>query len=259
MPLDNEGRAIEFGRTADDYDRHRPGFPESFRHRLTERNWIAPGQRALDLGTGTGTVALALARSGLDVIGVDPSEELLARARQRAAAEGLQVRLQRATAEETGQAAAAFELVAAGQCWWWFDADRALAEARRVLVPRGRLLIASFCYVPAPGSVAARTEELILAHNPSWGMAGISGIFESHVRDLDRAGFDSVESVSWDEPVSFSHEAWRGRIRACNGVGAVLDKPAVERFDSELAQLLAADFPEPLQILHRIFLATGRR
>ena len=259
MPLDNEGRAIEFGRTADDYDRHRPGFPQTFRQRLIERDWVRPGQRALDLGTGTGTVALSLARCGLEVVGIDPSEELLIRARQRAASAELKARFERGVAEDTGQKEGWFNVVAAGQCWWWFDADRALAEARRVLVPHGRLLIASFCYVPTPGSLAALTEELILAHNPRWGMAGISGIFESHVRDLDRSGFEDVESVSWVEQVSFSHEAWRGRIRACNGVGAVLDTASVARFDAELAELLAARYPGTLQIPHRVFIATGRR
>ncbi|MBK7586381.1 MAG: methyltransferase domain-containing protein [Myxococcales bacterium] len=258
MPLDNQGRAIEFGRTADDYDRHRPGFPAAFRQRLLEKRWALPGQRALDLGTGTGTVALSLAECGLDVVGIDPSEELLARARQRASTAGLKIRFERATAEDTQEAEGSFDVVAAGQCWWWFDSDRALAEARRVLTAEGRLIIASFCYVPTPGSVAALTEQLILEFNPSWGMAGLTGIFESHVRDLDRAGFDEVESVSWVEPVVFTHEGWRGRMRACNGVGAVLGAEDTARFDASLAELLASRFPEPLRIPHRVFIATGR-
>lgn len=58
---DREGRIIDFGRTAADYERFRPGFPESFFDRLVRDGWIAPGQRALDLGTGTGTLALGFA------------------------------------------------------------------------------------------------------------------------------------------------------------------------------------------------------
>jgi ubiquinone/menaquinone biosynthesis C-methylase UbiE len=70
---DHRGRTIDFGRQAEDYDRFRPGFPESFFLRLAARGWTRPGQRALDLGTGTGALAPG------------------------------------------------FELVSAGQCWWWFE------------------------------------------------------------------------------------------------------------------------------------------
>lgn len=55
---------------------------------------LAPGGRALDLGTGTGCIALALADEGQydSVTGVDRSGEALSLARENAAAAGLQVR-----------------------------------------------------------------------------------------------------------------------------------------------------------------------
>ena len=43
------------------------------------------GSPVLDVGCGTGRVALALAAAGFSVIGLDPSEAMLARARERAA------------------------------------------------------------------------------------------------------------------------------------------------------------------------------
>lgn len=52
------------------------------------------GRTILDVGTGTGRAALLLARAGAEVIGVDASEEMLAVARNRAAAAGLQVRFE---------------------------------------------------------------------------------------------------------------------------------------------------------------------
>ena len=42
---------------------------------------LPAGASALDVGCGQGTVAVGLAERGFDVVGVDPSEELLARAR----------------------------------------------------------------------------------------------------------------------------------------------------------------------------------
>lgn len=49
------------------------------------------GQAVLDVGTGTGRAALALARRGARVVGLDASEQMLAVARSRAGAEGLGV------------------------------------------------------------------------------------------------------------------------------------------------------------------------
>ena len=254
---DHEGRLIDFGRTAADYERHRPGFPPIFFEDLAVRQWITPGMRALDLGTGTGSVALGLARNGLDVTGVDISDELLVVADRAAASENLDIAFLNARAEDTGLPSAGFDLVTAGQCWWWFDREATVDEVRRVLRPGGRLVIGDFSYLPLPGNVAARTDALILRHNPGWPKAGWHGIHPEQVQALDRGGFRTVESFSRVIDIGFSHEAWRGRIRTCNGVGSALDAEAVEQFDRELADVLAAEFSEDLVVPHRIFVATG--
>ncbi|MEA2024013.1 MAG: class I SAM-dependent methyltransferase [Actinomycetota bacterium] len=131
---DHEGRVIDFGRTAVDCERHRPGFPESFFDRLMRQRWIAAGQRALDLGTGTGSLALGFAARGLDVTGTDIAPELLEVASQTAADHEVSAHFVVGRAEATGQNNATFDLVSAGQCWWWFDSDRAIQEAKRILV-----------------------------------------------------------------------------------------------------------------------------
>ncbi|MDJ0924400.1 MAG: methyltransferase domain-containing protein [Acidimicrobiia bacterium] len=254
---DHEGRPIDFGRTAVDYERHRPGFPDSFFDELAERRWIRPGLRALDLGTGTGTLALGFAARGLLATGLDIAPELLDVARAAAADQGLVARFVPGRAEATGLDNSAYDLVSAGQCWWWFDAEATITEVRRVLAPTGRLLICNFSYVPLPGNVAGRTEDLILQHNPGWPKAGWRGVHPEQVRALDESGFEQVESFSYTVDVAFSHEAWRGRIRTCNGVGSALNEEQVEVFDDELASLLAAEFPGELRVKHRIFATSG--
>jgi len=258
MTPSNPPHSVDFGRTAADYDRYRLGFPASFYERLTALGWIAPGMRALDVGTGTGSLALGLGTRGLHVVGLEPSSELLEVARRRAGELGIDVPFVEGTAEATGLEPASFDLVTAGHCWWWFDAPRAVAEARRVLKPGGRLLMANFSYLPTPGSVPEATERLVLAHNPSWPKAGEIGIHGEQVRDLDAAGLLDVESFSYLEPVTFTHEAWRGRMRACSGVGASMPPADVEAFDRDLAAMLAERFPEELLVPHRVFVATGR-
>ena len=48
-------------------------------------------------------------------------------------------------------------------------------------------------------------------------------------------------------------------MRTCNGVGAALPPEQVERFDADLAALLAEEFPGDLVIPHRVFAATGMK
>ena len=256
---DHENRVIDFGRKAGDYERFRPGFPDSFLHRLENDGWITAGQRVLDLGTGTGTLALGFAARGLEATGLDIAPELLEVARGRGRDRDLPVRFVEGRAEATGQDDAGFNIVSAGQCWWWFDSDAALSEAVRVLAPNGRLIICAFSYLPLPGTVALSTEDLILEHNPGWSQGGWRGVHPEHVEALDRGGFQQVESFSYVVDVSFSHEAWRGRVRTCNGVGSALNADEVERFDSELADLLASEFSGDLTVRHRVFAASGIR
>ncbi len=124
---------VDFGRTADDYARYRAGFPEALFVRLDGYGIGRAGQRILDLGSGTGSLARSFARRGARVTALDLSEDLLAQARALAAEEGLEIETLRAPAEDTGLADSAFDVVAAGQCWHWFDRPKAAREARRLL------------------------------------------------------------------------------------------------------------------------------
>ena len=148
---------------------------------------------------------------------------------------------------------------APGQCWWWFNEDEAIREARRLLTPGGRLIICSFSYLPPAGSAANRTEELVPKHNPGWPKAGWNGIHPEHVSALDRGGFASVESFSYTIDVPFIHETWRGRMRTCNGVGCALTSEQVDRFDGDLAEIVSREFPGDLIVPQRVFAASGMR
>ena len=98
------------------------------------------GRRTLDVGCGTGTLAVALAERGGKVWGVDSSPDMLAEAQ----AKETRARFKEGAAEALPFKDGWFERVVMRLSLHHLDRPRALAEAARVLVPGGRIAIATF-------------------------------------------------------------------------------------------------------------------
>ncbi|MCH7849487.1 MAG: class I SAM-dependent methyltransferase [Planctomycetes bacterium] len=253
---------VDFGRRSEDYAKYRSGFPESFYERV--KAFISlNGSRAVDLGAGPGIVAIELAKRGATVTGVDISQNQIDAARDRAAKAGVADRCSFivAPAENTALPGGEFDLVTAGQCWGWFDEPVVLREVDRLLRPGGWLIVPQDCYLPRLDDVARTTERLILQYNPDWTMADFDGLYPQRIDALIEGGFQFVEQCCYDHHQPFTHEAWRGRIRTCNGVGSgSMSESQVEQFDAALAELLRNEFPhEPLMIRHRIWVVIVRK
>ena len=104
---------------------------------------VEPGGRALDLSCGTGRSALALARRGLRVVGVDVSAPMLGIARGKAREAGLALALLRADARALPVRTGAVELVTIILGLEFAGAPPAvLDECHRVLAPGGSLGVA---------------------------------------------------------------------------------------------------------------------
>jgi hypothetical protein len=84
-------------------------------------------------------------------------------------------------------------------------------------------------------------------------------VYPAWLRDVALAGFTGIETFSFDVDVPYTHEGWRGRIRACAGVAASLPAEEVAKFDGALRRLLQEGFPEePLHTPHRVFAVVCR-
>ena len=252
---------IDFGRHSEDYAAYRPGLPASFYQRIDAITRIRES-RSLDLATGPGTIALALGALGSSVVGVDTSAEQIATAKRISKERDLEdkVHFRIASAESTGLDASSFDLATAGQCWHWFDSGAAMVEIQRVLRPGGVLAIAHYSYLADHTPVARETEDLILEFNPSWTMAGSTGLFPEQIDGVINGGFGLVEQFCYDHDEEFSHTRWRGRMRTSNGVGSGGISPSeVLRFDDALGRLLSREYPDPMVVEHRVWCVVARK
>jgi SAM-dependent methyltransferase len=103
----------------------------------------ASPHRLLDIGCGTGATALAAAPwlgVGGDVLGVDISAPMIARARARGAVGGLPVRFEEGDAEIYDFPAAAFDMaISRFGVMFFSDSVAAFANIRAAMVPKGLL------------------------------------------------------------------------------------------------------------------------
>ena len=242
-----------FGQAAEDYVKHRQGSPPETLRALAKSGVGLPGQRVLDVGCGTGTLARQFAAQGCVVTGLDVDERMLAAAAQLAQEEELSIDWVNASAEDTGLDEGSFAAVTAGQCWHWFNAQRAGAEAYRLLRPRGQLAICGFDWLPLADTVPGETEALIQAHNPAWDLGGVRD-YETPIREMFAiTGFVFVDSFSFDLDVVYAAESWRRRVAASAGI-VNLTAEAAEEFDQQLAALLAQKYAGPQVVTpHRVY------
>jgi demethylmenaquinone methyltransferase/2-methoxy-6-polyprenyl-1,4-benzoquinol methylase len=124
-----------------------------WRRAMVRRLESSAGDRVLDVATGTGLVAAALVhRSGCAVIGLDQSEEMLARARERVAGDPLlteRVTLERGEAERLPFAAGSFDgLTFTYLLRYVDDPASTMRELARVVKPGGRIASLEFGVPP---------------------------------------------------------------------------------------------------------------
>ena len=127
------------------YDSVRPAYPDEAVAALIDAARRARGAsetgrggplRAADIGAGTGKMSELLARGGLLVDAVEPSEAMRA---QASSIEG--VTWYAGVAEETGLPNDLYDIVVFAQSWHWMDPERAGLEAARIVAPGGALAI----------------------------------------------------------------------------------------------------------------------
>ena len=164
------------------------------------------GKSGIELGCGTAYISAWLARRGVKVVGIDASPAQLATARRLQREHGLEFPLIEADAECVPCRVETFDLAVSeyGACLW-ADPERWVAEAARVLRPRGELIFlvnAPLFVLCVPETQGVAAERLL---RPAFGMRRVEwpddpGV-EFHlmhsdwIRVLRRNGFEVEDLI----------------------------------------------------------------
>src|SRR5262245_49159768 len=120
-------------------------------------------ERVLDVATGSGNAALAAARRGSEVIGIDYVPSLLERARERAVAEGVQAQFEEGDAEAIPFEDASFDVVTSVfGAMFAPNQEQTANEIARVTKPGGRIGLVAH----TPEGYIGQLFKLIASHVP---------------------------------------------------------------------------------------------
>jgi SAM-dependent methyltransferase len=145
MPHQPDVRSLGrvFDDIAEDYDRHRPTYPDVLVDRACEGSGVGPGTAVLEIGCGTGQLTRSLLARGLRVTAVEPGQRLLARARDSLSASG-DVQFVNARLEDASLPRAQYSAVFSGSAIHWIDPDVSWRKAADALVDGGTLGLLSY-------------------------------------------------------------------------------------------------------------------
>jgi ubiquinone/menaquinone biosynthesis C-methylase UbiE len=243
---------FDWGKTSSDYSKYRPGYPESFYNLMLQLGVGKPNQRILDLGTGTGVLARAFAQRGSKITGIDISQEQIDEAKKLSEAANLNVEYIVGNAEDYNFPQHFFDIASSGQSWLYFNPLKMLENLRNTLVPNGKLVLTHLSWLPFEDTIAKQTEALVLKYNPSWNGANYKSNSTPFFESLKHLPLYTYHRYS--EAIPFTRESWKGRIRACRGIGATLAPEDITNFDKEHDILLRSIANSTFTVLHEITL-----
>jgi SAM-dependent methyltransferase len=140
-----------FNEVAEEYDRHRPTYPDALIDRACEVGGLRPGATVLEIGCGTGQLTRSLLARGLRVTAIEPGERLIARARDQLAGSG-EVEFVNRRLEDAPLPHAHYSAAFSGSAMHWVDPDVSWRKTAEALVDGGTLALVSYFGLEEPRS-----------------------------------------------------------------------------------------------------------
>jgi SAM-dependent methyltransferase len=138
-----------FNEVAEEYDRHRPAYPDALVDQACRLGGLGPGATVLEIGCGTGQLTRSLLARGLRVTAIEPGERLIARARDQLGDVG-EVEFINRRLEDTSLPRAHYSAVFSASAIHWVDPDVSWRTTADALVDGGTLALMSYFGLQEP-------------------------------------------------------------------------------------------------------------
>jgi ubiquinone/menaquinone biosynthesis C-methylase UbiE len=238
-----------FDQLVNEYDAGRLGYANDVYNNLVAFG-LSPRHTVVDIGCGTGLASAPLIENGYNVTGVDPSEPMLAVARERYP----EAKWVQGTAEALPFGPASFDVAISAQALHHADARAALTEIKRVIRPRG--IVAIWWKGLMSDDPVKQLRDSIAR---DMGIAPLNSNWRGGFRDFYSSGFaeTAVRVIPWSTIVTLSkflqYERSRKIVRDEFGTHA---SEYFEQLEARLRETLGQGDPIlPLSYTHFLYLA----
>lgn len=247
---------VNFGQVAHSYARSREDIPIALMDSLQLRGIFFEEKKVADIAAGTGALTRKMAMRKADVVGVEPSAELLAQAKALNKTKNFTIPYLEGAAEASGLKDSQFDIVTVMRAWHWFDRERAIQELKRILKPKGVLIVIDSGFLTG-STVVQKTFEVLSKYvegglKPAGSKAAsrqrINGFPVEWFDEWQTNGLELCDFYKLKYRISFSRQEWVERIESVSWLAGMEDsvrkQALADLFDS------LPDDQEPYVIPH---------
>ncbi len=206
LSLDPTGR---FSDRVENYIRYRPTYPKELITELKKEQLISEDTVIADIGSGTGIFTKLLLKAGCIVYAVEPNDEM------REAAEKIlgwypNFISINGQAEATTLGRRSVDMIAAAQAFHWFDAEETKWEFKRILKPKGSLVLVYNSRQIERTPFMKGYDQLLKKYCPEY--EGIAQQYINLQQAKDFFGTEEVTHFVCDNYQIFNFDGLKGRL-----------------------------------------------
>nr|WP_263323737.1 class I SAM-dependent methyltransferase [Neobacillus sp. Marseille-Q6967] len=215
-------KQVDFSQVAKSYAQSREDIPSSLMESLFVRGIFFDGKKVADIGCGTGAFTRKMAMRKADVVGVDPSKELLEQAKALNSLKNYTIPYVQSPAEATGLPDSKYDYVTVMRAWHWFGRQEALDEVKRILKTNGTLIIIDSGFL-SETTVVEKTfgvltryvdGELKPAGSKADSRQRINGFPVEWFLEWQQSGFELRDFYKLNYSINFSKQEWIERVES---------------------------------------------
>ena len=193
---------------ADIYAKYRPSYPNEYIEYLFSANQLSEDRVVADIGSGTGIFSRQLLERGLNVIGVEPNDDMRKTAEQSLKPYS-RFKSIKAAAEDTTLNGKSVDLITVAQAFHWFDKKAFKIECQRILKQKANVALV-WNMRDLTSSIMKENAEICQKTCPNFkgfsgGMAETPEVFNSFFKD------GKYEFKKYQNDLQFDYKGFLGR------------------------------------------------